>query len=98
MGAYAPSGTLTDLNIIIRQIGWLKRAIQRNAMTSAKTISALIEAELDTIDTLIQGADGMDDLSTSPTLSLNFDLNPDFGIANSDGSAGPDVVVITGKP
>ena len=94
----APRGVLVDLDTIQKQIGWLKRYLQRNAMTSAHTLSALIESEMDTIDAAIQAQTQANALYADPTLSLNWDINPDPGIANSDGSAGADGATFTGKP
>lgn len=92
----APHGTLVDLDTLQKQLGMLKRYLGRNAMSAAKTISALIYSELGTINTLIQGASINTSLSSDPTLSLRFDYTPDPGIANDDGSAGPTNVTSTG--
>jgi hypothetical protein len=65
-------------------------------MSAAKTVSALILSEFTTLNTAIQAASINTQLSVDPTLSIRFDINPDPGIPNSDGTAGPNSTVITG--
>lgn len=93
----APHGTVTDLNTLQKQLGMLKLLLGRNAISAAKTLSTLIYSELGTINTAIQAATINTGLSASPTLNLRFEYTPDPGIANSDGTAGPTTVTITGK-
>lgn len=94
----APHGTLVDLDTIQKHIGMLKRYLGRNAMSASKTVSTLILTEITAINTAIQAASINTGLSADPTLALRFDYNPDPGIANDDGSQGPNNVTVTGGP
>lgn len=93
--ASSPHGTQVDLNILQKQLGMLKMYLGRNAMSAAKTLSALIVSELGTINTAIQAASTNTGLSADATLALRFDYTPDPGVANSDGTAGATNVTIT---
>lgn len=92
----APHGTLVDLSTIQKQIGMLERYLGRNAMPASQTIATLILSEFTAINTAIQAASINTQLSITPTLSIRWDYTPDPAIANSDGSAGPTNVTITG--
>lgn len=66
----APHGTLVDINTLIKRLGRLKLQLQRDKMSVAKTLSADILTDLTAVDTDIQAATTMADLSADPTLSL----------------------------
>jgi hypothetical protein len=65
-----PNGVLVNLNILQKRMGRLKSLLQRNEMTTAKTLSADVLADLTATDVLIQAAVLSVDLPGSPTLSL----------------------------
>lgn len=63
------AGTVVDLNILQRNLGYLKRYIVNNNVTAYKALSAELLDELTTINTAIQLTTGSHQLSATPTLA-----------------------------
>lgn len=74
----APHGTCVDINIIIRDLGILKKLCQRNIIAAgqslpddplAEDLSATILTNVTALNVLIQAASDNQDLNADPTLA-----------------------------
>lgn len=64
-----PQGTAVDLNLLNRQLGVIRTAIQRNNMTQAKALFTTLLADVTSVNVLVQAADDSFDLPSDPTLA-----------------------------